>query len=177
MKQFLIIVVILIIAALGLYFVVGGGADTTDEQATTTDATTTQQNDFSNEGQDQPTDESDATTTATGTDEQAQDQDSADETVRYTDQGFEPASVTVSEGETVRFVSETNTQMWVASDEHPTHANYDETTLNQHCDDEASDSFDQCESGDSFTFTFDKVGEWQYHNHLNANDGGTVVVE
>lgn len=96
--------------------------------------------------------------------------------VTYTEAGFSPASITVKKGESVTFVNEGDGRMWVGADEHPTHTEYDGTSRSEHCMGGASASFDQCGAGDSYTFTFTKVGTWGYHNHALANHTGTVVV-
>jgi plastocyanin len=96
--------------------------------------------------------------------------------VAYTADGFTPNTVTIKVGGTVTWTNQSGGQMWVASGVHPTHASYDGTTLQQHCAAGASSSFDQCAAGNSYSFTFNKVGTWQYHNHLNASQTGTVVV-
>jgi|AntDeeMinimDraft_6_1070357.scaffolds.fasta_scaffold04936_2 plastocyanin len=95
--------------------------------------------------------------------------------VTYTDSGFSPESITVSAGQTVRFENEAKAQMWVASDVHPSHSQYDGTSLREHCDGDGI-SFDQCEGGDGYSFTFGEAGEYDYHNHLRASDGASVIV-
>jgi plastocyanin len=102
---------------------------------------------------------------------------SGDNTVTYTDSGFEPREITVERGEDVTWINEASTDMWVASDDHPTHTRYDGTSLRQHCEDGESDTFDQCSSGDSYEFEFEKTGVFGYHNHEAAGDTGAVVVE
>ncbi len=85
--------------------------------------------------------------------------------VTYTDGGFDPAIVTVREGETVRFFNGSSRAMWIASNPHPAHTAYP--------------GFDQLSSsglGHSYEFTFDRVGSWGYHNHTFDRHGGTVVV-
>jgi len=68
--------------------------------------------------------------------------------------------------------------MWVASAVHPTHTLYAGTSLSEHCGNgAANDSFDQCDAGDDYSFTFKKTGEWKYHNHVNASQTGTVIVQ
>ena len=98
-------------------------------------------------------------------------------TVTYTDTGFSPKTITIKRGDAVNFVNQSSGDMWVASAMHPTHIVYSGTTLNEHCPDPENDSFDQCVAGDSFSFTFDKVGTWNYHDHLGPTNFGTVVVE
>ena len=101
--------------------------------------------------------------------------------VTYSDNGFEPARITVQPGETVRFVNNSSTRMWVGADEHPTHTSYDGTATREHCVDGAAigGTFDQCHAADagaSWEFTFTKEGTWDYHNHARANHTGTVIV-
>ncbi len=96
--------------------------------------------------------------------------------VTYTDDGFSPETVTITQGDTVRFVNESGGRMWVGSDIHPTHSLYSEKTTN----DCLGSAFDQCgvnNNGESWEFTFTQAGEWGYHNHVRASKRGTVVVE
>lgn len=95
--------------------------------------------------------------------------------VEYTDSGFSPATVTVSQGETVRFVNNSSRGVWVGGDNHPTHGIYPEVTEN----DCLGTSFDTCrtlQAGEFWEFTFNHKGEWGYHNHVRASEAGTVVV-
>lgn len=103
----------------------------------------------------------------------------ADNTIYYTSSGFQPSDLTIQQGETVTWVKNASTSMWVASDRHPTHTNYADSTLREHCQngDQTSAAFDQCQSGDRFSFTFEKTGEWSYHNHERSSHGGTITVE
>jgi plastocyanin len=66
--------------------------------------------------------------------------------------------------------------MWIASDPHPTHQGYSGTTRDQHCPDTSGTAFDECAAGTTYTFVFEKVGSWGYHNHANISSRGTVVV-
>ena len=96
--------------------------------------------------------------------------------VEYSVKGFSPKSVTIKQGGTVIFVSTDGSRMWVAADEHPSHIQYNGTSRQDHCPDTLGTAFDQCASGNSYSFTFLKVGDWKYHSHSNANDIGTVKV-
>jgi plastocyanin len=85
--------------------------------------------------------------------------------VTYTDTGYAPKSVTVKKGSIVTFVNESSRSMWTASDVHPTHL--------------LLPGFDQKTSvvkDGTYEYTFEKVGTWTYHNHVNPTDKGTVVV-
>jgi len=95
-------------------------------------------------------------------------------TVTYTNSGFSPTLIEVDAGETITFINESNHSMWIASSVHPTHTIYPATGG---C---VGSLFDACESfgqGESWSFTFDIVGSWKYHNHVNASRGGTVIVK
>lgn len=87
-------------------------------------------------------------------------------TVRYTTSGFSPTIVTITKGSSVQFTNETNQQMWVASDPHPTHS--------------AIPSFDQQTGvgmGGTYIFKFNETGKWYFHNHLNSSRSGLVIVK
>ncbi len=98
--------------------------------------------------------------------------------VTYNGSSFSPSTVTIAQGGTVTFTS-TAGAMWVASGPHPIHNSYDGTTMQQHCAPGyiGAAPFDQCSPGTSFTFTFNNVGSWGYHDHLNASVQGTVIVQ
>ena len=96
--------------------------------------------------------------------------------VTYTDNGFEPKTVIINKGETIRFVNQASKGMWVGGDNHPSHGIYPEVSE----DDCLGTSFDTCRAlaaGEFWEFTFNHVGEWGYHNHTRARDGGTVIVK
>jgi len=86
--------------------------------------------------------------------------------VEYTDDGFSPNQITINKGETVRFVNKSSRSMWVASNVHPAH-----TILS------TFDQFGTSEFGESYQYTFDQIGEWEYHDHVNASETGVIVVE
>lgn len=101
--------------------------------------------------------------------------------VTYTDGGFSPANTTIRVGETVRFVNNAGSGMWVGADEHPTHTEYDGTSTREHCAEGAATggSFDMCRQaapGEFWEFTFTKAGTFDYHNHARASHGGTITV-
>ncbi len=87
-------------------------------------------------------------------------------TVTYTDKGFVPEGITVKQGESVTFINESSQAMSVASNPHPGHTFFPQ--------------FDQYKTeykGEkTFVFTFNKMGVWGYHNHMQPNLGGYVTV-
>ncbi|HEY7537328.1 MAG TPA: hypothetical protein VH721_05025 [Gaiellaceae bacterium] len=79
---------------------------------------------------------------------------------------FEPQTLTIKAGETVEFRNESGDDKWPASDVHPTHELYP-----------GFDAQRPILDGESYEFTFDRVGSWGYHDHLNPATHGTIVVE
>ncbi|MBI2048183.1 MAG: hypothetical protein HYT27_03510 [Parcubacteria group bacterium] len=97
-------------------------------------------------------------------------------TVTYTENGFAPLSVEIKKGEAVIFKNESGASLWVASAIHPTHSLYPQKSPS----DCLGSSFDACAvtaPGSSWNFTFTEVGSWNYHNHIQANHRGTIVVK
>jgi len=85
--------------------------------------------------------------------------------VWYADNGFEPKSIKIRVGQTVTWTNKSSDELWVASNPHPTHTDYP--------------GFDETKSvtkGNTYAFTFTKVGNWGYHNHLNPGQQGVIVV-
>lgn len=86
--------------------------------------------------------------------------------VIYTDSGYSPSVLTVKAGATVTFKNESSGALWTASNPHPIHTNLSEF-----------DAKTAVPPAESYSFTFTKVGQWSYHNHLRPSDGGTIFVE
>ena len=87
-------------------------------------------------------------------------------TVRYINTGFEPTKLTVPAGTMVEFINQSDKDMWVASNMHPSH--------------EILATFDQFQGvgkSQSYMYTFDKKGVWPYHDHINPAIEGVVAVE
>jgi plastocyanin len=89
-----------------------------------------------------------------------------DNIVKFTDNGFEPSTLTVDSDTTVEFENKSNDDFWPASNVHPTHLLYP-----------GFDAKKPVLPGDSYSFTFTKVGSWGYHNHLEPDVQGTIVVK
>jgi len=98
----------------------------------------------------------------------------------YSETGYTPAALAVKVGDTVVFKNESAKNMWPASAMHPTHTAYSGTTLSEHCPDIENNAFDACQGivpGESWSFTFEKIGEWKYHDHLTPSYFGKITVE
>lgn len=111
----------------------------------------------------------------------ANDDDSVTD-VMLTDAGFSPAIVTINVGDTVRFTNNSSSGMWVGSDDHPTHTDYDGTATRDHCQDgqPTNGTFDACRAtgnGETWDFTFTKAGTFGYHNHVGSSRIGTIIVK
>jgi len=96
-------------------------------------------------------------------------------TIEITTQGFVPSEITIPPGTTVVWKNIEEKQHWPASNFHPTHTMYPETSS----DDCLGSSFDACrglQQGETYSFTFDQSGAWAYHDHLFPSMGGVVFV-
>lgn len=185
MKQTVIIVgILIVVGTLVLLFTPAPSEAPTDTEARdqVSDQTTDDMTDTSAENTNGSADNSAAVDVGTdaGMEFPIADTDptdlSYDKLVTYTDGGFEPARLNVSVGETVRFFNESSRDMWVGSNNHPTHTLYPVKSG----DDCLGSSFDQCEatgSGAFYDFTFTTEGSFGYHNHMRARDTGTIIVQ
>lgn len=90
----------------------------------------------------------------------------AEQTVTFSDEGFQPEELRVAAGTTVTFENASSRDIWVASDPHPSHTDLPEF-----------DAQRGYAPGESYSYTFDEVGEWGYHDHLRSFDTGIVIVE
>lgn len=82
-----------------------------------------------------------------------------------TEAGFSPERLVVHKGDMVIFRNASETPSWPASDLHPSHGTYP-----------AFDPQEPLAPGTDWTFVFDTAGTWGFHDHLAANEVGTVVV-
>ena len=86
-------------------------------------------------------------------------------TVKLTEDGFAPSTITIAKGDTVVFTTTRGQPFWPASDLHPTHTIYPEFDPKQPIDPDKS-----------WSFRFDKIGEWQFHDHLAPLFRGVITV-
>lgn len=89
----------------------------------------------------------------------------ADAIITQTDEGFEPSEITIKKGTRVVWVNDASTFNWPASNLHPTHEVYPEF-----------DPLEPIPSGKAWAFTFTKIGNWEFHDHLKPNRRGMVKV-
>lgn len=99
-------------------------------------------------------------------------------TIRMTSEGFAPADIEIQEGDSIRFLGDGESGHWVASDKHPTHTIYPGSDIRA-CDSNSYEGFDACRpifKGGEFTFAFLSAGTWRFHDHLNPEFTGNVIV-
>lgn len=85
--------------------------------------------------------------------------------IKYTSQGFEPAELRIKKGNIVNWLNESSENATVNSADHPTHKLHSFLNLGEFS------------PGSSVQVTFDTPGTFKYHNHLNPDQKGTVIVE
>lgn len=105
-------------------------------------------------------------------------EESVKNVIVYSDTGYAPKEITIQAGETVTFANESTRDSWPASAKHPTHTEYPGSGF-QKCG-SGEVIFDACKSlnpGEEWSFTFNEVGEWGYHNHRRVADWGMVIVQ
>lgn len=96
-------------------------------------------------------------------------QNSENITVTYDDNGFSPKAITIPSGTEVTFINNTQIPLYVASDPHPDHTDYEEF-------DTAMVQGRVPRPGENTQFVFDRRGEWGFHNHAAPEHTGTVTV-
>mgnify|MGYP000129655839 CR=1 FL=1 len=82
------------------------------------------------------------------------------------DGNFVPSDITIKKGTVVGWLNEREEDIWPASNLHPSHLVYSEF-----------DPLGPIAPGDSWSFKFNKRGDWRFHDHLNPIKTGIVVVE
>ena len=111
--------------------------------------------------------------------------------IEITSSGFSPSTLTISKGDTVTFINKDTEEHWPASATHPIHTDYrggsyDEPGSYQGslaCRSEGvtkTGAFDACHglaAGESWSFTFNEVGSWKYHDHIKLESFGTIIVQ
>jgi len=86
-------------------------------------------------------------------------------TITINDSGFySHLYVTINRGDTIRWVNNDDRRHWPISDPHPEHDNYPE--------------FDSQEirPGKEWSFTFQKKGNWGWHDERSLSNSGTITV-
>ena len=86
-------------------------------------------------------------------------------TILYTNTGFSPGIVKVKAGDKIQVTNSSSNSLEFDSDPHPAHTANPDLNVGS------------ISPGKSATFTVTKTGSHGYHNHANAKQTGTIVVE
>lgn len=95
-------------------------------------------------------------------------------TISLKQDGFFPSHISVLKGTSIAWVNRDDQSHWPASDNHPTHTQY--PSKEKGCFGSALDACKGLRKGESYSFTFDKVGTWGIHDHLFHSHTMTVKV-
>lgn len=169
-----LIVIVAILAGAGFFFFRQPANAPAASPTPTTVADTVPAN-GGNEFIQQAPDASSASTDA-ATEESATDA----KTIAVDETGFAVKSLTIAAGTTVTFVNNGQGLHWPASDVHPVHAEYPGSNISKCGTAEASSIFDACHglaTGEKYSFTFNEVGTWGFHDHLAPAHTGTIIVQ
>lgn len=85
--------------------------------------------------------------------------------ITLTEDGFTPETLTIKKGTTVTFRSETGEFFWPASNLHPSHEIYPQF-----------DPKEPIAKDKTWSFRFDRIGEWKYHDHIAPYYTGIISV-
>ena len=99
--------------------------------------------------------------------------------VEITLEGFVPKTLEIKKGDKVTCINKMATKSWPAGNFHPTHSNYPGSSAIKCGTIEEKTTFDTCrglEKGESYSFVFNEVGSWGYHNHLQPSKDGKIIV-
>ena len=100
-------------------------------------------------------------------------------TVSITDTGYDPQTVTIKKGSTVTWTNNSTAGNWPATAQHPTHTVYPGSGIEKCGTEEEANIFDACRAiqpGETYSFTFNEVGEWGYHEHSVFKMFGKIIV-
>ncbi len=92
-------------------------------------------------------------------------QEGASHSVVLTDSGYEPKTLSIKKGDVVVFTTDRGFEHWPASNLHPTHNLYS-----------AFDPKRPLGASEEWSFQFMRVGEWEFHDHLNSTFTGAITV-
>lgn len=87
-------------------------------------------------------------------------------TVKMSQDGFNPAQITIKQGTIVRFTNTGDGDMWPASNPHPSHTAYQDFDARRHV-----------KPGETYEFKFKNVGTWGCHDHLSPGLTCRIVVK
>ncbi|PIN89026.1 hypothetical protein COU60_05115 [Candidatus Pacearchaeota archaeon CG10_big_fil_rev_8_21_14_0_10_34_76] len=100
--------------------------------------------------------------------------------IEITESGFLPQIITINKGDTVTWTNSISSKSWPASAVHPSHKVYPGSDISKCGTSEQDSIFDSCKGlsqEESYSFTFNEIGSWSYHDHLKSSIRGTIIVQ
>ncbi|MEK9194986.1 MAG: hypothetical protein AAB975_01305 [Patescibacteria group bacterium] len=85
--------------------------------------------------------------------------------IDFAETGFSPQTSMIAKGDTITFTTSRAKPFWPASDIHPSHEIYSEF-----------DPQKPIAADESWSFRFDKIGVWKFHDHLDPYFRGIIEV-
>lgn len=95
--------------------------------------------------------------------------------VSYTNQGFEPATLTIKKGQTVRFTNNSSEGLWAAAT--GASGKIYPAGNGSECGQSAFDSCSPIGAGEFWEFTFKSTGTWSYQNNVDTKMTGNITVQ
>ncbi|MEK7536607.1 MAG: cupredoxin domain-containing protein [Patescibacteria group bacterium] len=89
--------------------------------------------------------------------------------IMYTAIGFSPSEVTLKNGGKITWINKGNREIKIGVNPHPIHTGNREIS--------GGDFTLDLMPGDQKTVVILKTGTFDYHDHLNAGEGGTIIVQ
>jgi len=86
-------------------------------------------------------------------------------TVSYSNSGFQPKNISIKAGDTVTWTNTGDVDVSINSDPHPIHTGYPPLNIGI------------VSSNKSAALIFPTPGIYKYHNHLNASQNGSITVQ
>lgn len=152
MNKTIIIVIAVILIAVGGALALAKNSKGNDSSSTPATSSTTP-----SDSSTAPSPEPSAATSNSGQSDMA--------TITYTDNGFSGGTLTVKSGSQITVKNNAKNSLQFNSDPHPAHT--DDPELN----------IGIIRPGESKTITLTKTGSHGYHNHLNEDEKGTIIVQ
>ena len=173
------LVIIFVVVGLGVILLQGNGSGSDNSGANNLNTGDLTQGTGSSSSGGDTSSSSTSSSTSSSSSSSSSSGGSSSLVVEMSSSGFSPSTLNIDVGETVTFTNVGSTSIWPASAVHPTHTVYPGSDINKCGTAEESLTFDSCGDvapGDSYSFTFNEVGSWDYHDHRRASRKGTIVV-
>lgn len=154
MRGLLIGVVVVAVLAILAFFLVSMNNDDSSEKMSSDQSTNQSTTDNSDQS---------------GTDNTSFNEASSAVTVSYTGSEFSPSSTTLKSGGSLTWTNSSNEEVQIGVNPHPSHTGDKAIT--------GGEFVVALGPGESKTIVVSTAGTFGYHNHLNSDDRGTIIVQ